>query len=244
VLIGLTGVGGGSLMTPLLVLLFRFHPATAVGTDLLYASVTKSVGTAVHNKRHSVDWRIVVALACGSVPTALITLFVMSQVGTLDQHAAGVLNLLLGSALLLTGISIFFRPWILRWAGPRFEDVTTTGISRWTVVIGAVLGVLVSVTSVGAGALGTTALLILYPKLPVARIAGSDIAHAVPLTLIAGLGHWWMGSVDFSLMFALLAGSIPGVIVGSILATRSSDSVLRPVLAVTLLIVSVKLLTA
>jgi uncharacterized membrane protein YfcA len=229
-------------MTPVLVLLFGFHPATAVGTDLLYASVTKSVGTAVHNQRQTVDWRIVAGLACGSVPTALITLFVMSRVGTLDKHAAGILNLMLGAALLLTAISTFFRPWILRWAGPRFEDVTTSNISRWTVLIGAVLGVLVSVTSVGAGALGTTALLMLYPRLPVARIAGSDIAHAVPLTLIAGLGHWWMGSVDFTLMFALLVGSIPGVIAGSMLATRSSDSLLRPVLAVTLLIVSVKLL--
>lgn len=243
-LVGMTGVGGGSLMTPLLVLLFGFHPATAVGTDLLYASVTKTAGTVVHGKRETVDWKIVAGLACGSIPTALITLFVMSQVGTLDRHAAGVLNLLLGCALLLTGISIFFRPWILRWAGPRFEDVTTNNISRWTIVIGAMLGILVSVTSVGAGALGTTALLILYPKLPVARIAGSDIAHAVPLTLIAGLGHWWLGSVDIKLMLALLVGSIPGVVVGSMLATRASDSVLRPVLAGSLLIVSVKLLFA
>jgi len=115
-------------------------------------------------------------------------------------------------------------------------------VTRWTIALGATLGVLVSVTSVGAGALGTTALLILYPKLPIARIAGSDIAHAVPLTLIAGLGHWAMGSVDFSLMFSLLVGSIPGIILASLLATRSSDSVLRPILAVTLLVVSLKLL--
>src|SRR6185437_14449624 len=110
--------------------------------------------------------------------------------------------------------------------------------------VGVMLGVLVSITSVGAGALGTTALLILYPKMPVAKVAGSDIAHAVPLTLIAGIGHWIMGSVDIALMLALLVGSIPGIILGSLLGARSSDAVLRPVLAVTLLIVSVRLLTA
>jgi uncharacterized membrane protein YfcA len=117
-------------------------------------------------------------------------------------------------------------------------------VARWTIVLGAALGVLVSVTSVGAGALGTTALLILYPRLPVSRIAGSDIAHAVPLTLIAGIGHWLLGSVDFGLMIALLAGSIPGIIIGSLLGSRSSDAVLRPILALTLLVVSLRLLAS
>ena len=241
-LVGMTGVGGGSLMTPLLVLLFGFHPATAVGTDLLYASVTKTVGTAVHNKRKSVDWKIVVSLACGSVPSSIATVYVMSRVGTLAQHAAGVLNLILGATLLLTGISVLFRPWIIRWAGPRFDHASSRRISGWTILLGFVLGILVTVTSVGAGALGTTALLMLYPTLPVARIAGSDIAHAVPLTLIAGIGHWMIGSVNFTLMGALLIGSIPGIIIGSLLATKSTDAVLRPVLAVTLLIVSARML--
>lgn len=241
-LVGLTGVGGGSLMTPLLVLLFGFHPSTAVGTDLLYASVTKTVGTAVHGTRKTVDWRIVGGLACGSVPSAIVTLLIMSRLGTLDAHASAVLNLLLGAALLVTGVSILCRPWILRWAGPMLENFDQRRISRWTVVLGAILGVLVSVTSVGAGALGTTALLILYPKLPVARIAGSDIAHAVPLTLIAGIGHWLMGAVDFGLMLSLLVGSVPGVIIGSLLSSRSSDPLLRSVLAVTLLIVGVRLI--
>lgn len=241
-LVGMTGVGGGSLMTPLLVLLFGFHPATAVGTDLLYASVTKTVGTAVHGKQGTVNWRIVSRLACGSVPAAVVTLLVMSRVGTLGEHASGVLNLLLGVALLLTSISVFFRPRILRWAGHHIHAMSERKLAQRTVLLGATLGVLVSVTSVGAGALGTTALLILYPRLPVARIAASDIAHAVPLTLIAGVGHWLIGSVDFGLMFALLAGSIPGIIVGSLLGSRSSDTVLRPVLAVTLLLVAVRLL--
>lgn len=229
-------------MTPILVLLFGFHPSIAVGTDLLYASVTKSVGTVVHGKRHTVDWRIVGALASGSVPASIVTLFVMSQVGTMSDYASTVLHLLLGGMLLLTGIAVLFRPLILRWAGVHIHALEAPRLRLWTVLLGVTLGVLVSITSVGAGALGTTALLILYPKLPFARIAGSDIAHAVPLTLIAGIGHWLMGSVDLALMLSLLAGSIPGVIVGSLLATRSSDSVLRPILALTLLIVSVKLL--
>lgn len=240
----MTGVGGGSLMTPLLVLLFGFHPATAVGTDLLYASVTKTVGTAVHGKQKTVDWQIVARLATGSVPASLVTLLVMSRVGTMSGGATTMLNFLLGAALLTTSISVFFRPWILRWAGHHIHAMEPLGLGRWTVLLGVALGVLVSVTSVGAGALGTTALLILYPRLPVARIAASDIAHAVPLTLIAGLGHWWLGSVDLGLMLALLAGSIPGIIVGSLVSGRTSDSVLRPVLALTLLVVSLRLLTA
>jgi uncharacterized membrane protein YfcA len=237
-LVGLTGVGGGSLMTPLLVLLFGFHPATAVGTDLLYASVTKSVGTVVHHKGQTVDWRIVSGLASGSVPAAIVTLYLMSRYG----HSSTTLNLLLGCALIVTGMAVMFRPLILRFAGDHIHGMTARRVTGWTVLLGATLGVLVSITSVGAGALGTTALLILYPKLPVARIAGSDIAHAVPLTLIAGIGHWMMGSVDFSLMGALLIGSIPGIIVGSLLGSRSSDAVLRPILAVTLLVVGGRLL--
>ena len=186
-LVGMTGVGGGSLMTPLLVLLFGFHPATAVGTDLLYASVTKSVGTAIHHPKKTVDWRVVGLLACGSVPAAILTLFVMSRVGTLESHAVGVLNLLLGLVLLLTGGAILFQGRIVTAMRHETEDYNERSVTRLTVLLGAVLGVLVSLTSVGAGALGTTALLILYPRFPVARIAGSDIAHAVPLTLIAGI---------------------------------------------------------
>lgn len=243
-LVGLTGVGGGSLMTPLLVLLFGFHPSTAVGTDLLYASVTKTVGTAIHGKQQTLDWYIVARLASGSVPASVFTLFVMSRIGTMTGEARDILNLLLGISLLLTGLSVFFRPQILRWAGAHIHAMDERHLRRSTVALGVLLGILVSITSVGAGALGTTALLILYPRLPVARIAGSDIAHAVPLTLIAGIGHWLIGSVDFTLMLALLAGSIPGVIIGSLLGGRASDSLLRPVLGTTLLIVSVRLLTA
>jgi uncharacterized membrane protein YfcA len=242
-LVGVTGVVGGSLMTPLLVLLFGFHPATAVGTDLLYASVTKTVGTAVHGKQQTVDWHIVGGLALGSVPASIATLLVMNHFGAMHSQNTLVLNLLLGATLFLTAFAVFFRPWILKSVGPHFSGLPEARISYWTVLLGAVLGILVSVTSVGAGALGTTALLLLYPKLPVGRIAGSDIAHAVPLTLIAGIGHWVMGSVDFGLMLALLVGSIPGIVIGSLFGSRASDAWLRPILAFTLLIVSVKLLT-
>lgn len=231
-------------MTPLLVLLFGFHPSTAVGTDLLYASITKSVGTAVHGKRQTVDWRIVGGLATGSIPASILTLLTMAYFDIRTADSAFFLNVLLGVTLLATSMTVFFRPLILRWSGDHIHALEPQRLRQWTVFIGALLGILVSITSVGAGALGTTALLILYPKLPVARIAGSDIAHAVPLTLIAGIGHWLLGSVDLTLMLALLAGSIPGIIIGSYLATRSSDALLRPILAITLLVSSVRLLTA
>jgi uncharacterized membrane protein YfcA len=178
------------------------------------------------------------------VPAAIVTLVVMNRIGVTTTTSPLLLNLLLGGALLLTSFAVFFRPWILRFAGDHIHAMSDDRVTRWTMLLGATLGVLVSVTSVGAGALGTTALLILYPRLPVSRIAGSDIAHAVPLTLIAGIGHWLMGSVDLGLMGALLVGSIPGIIVGSLLGSRSSDSVLRPILALTLLVVSVRLLTS
>lgn len=238
----MTGVGGGSLMTPLLVLLFGFDPVTAVGTDLLYASITKTVGAAVHGQRDTVEWKVVGRLACGSVPAAVATLVLMGYFGVGAGVHTLLLNRLLGAALLMTSIAIAFRQRILRWAAHRIPFLEGGRVSRHTVLLGASLGVFVSITSVGAGALGTVVLLMLYRELPIARIAGSDIAHAVPLTLIAGVGHWLMGSVDFPLMLSLLAGSIPGVILGSLFATRSSDAVLQPVLAGTLLVSAVKLL--
>ncbi|MFC4294178.1 sulfite exporter TauE/SafE family protein [Novosphingobium tardum] len=241
-LVGLTGVGGGSLMTPLLVLLFGFHPTTAVGTDLLYASATKAVGTVVHGGRDTVDWKIVRRLASGSLPAAVITLSLLAYASDRFADVGKSISLVLGFALVLTAGAMLFRRQILERLGPTMRDVSDARIARFTVVLGIVLGVLVSLTSVGAGALGMTALLILYPHLPINRLVGSDIAHAVPLTLVAGIGHWIQGSVDFSLLLSLLIGSIPGIIVGSLIATRVSDRVLTPILAVTLAIVGVRLL--
>ncbi len=240
-LVGFTGVGGGSLMTPLLVLLFHIHPATAVGTDLLYAGATKTVGTAVHGARRTVDWGIVGRLAAGSVPAATVTLIAMNHFHAKAEKAHGTITNVLGVALILTAIAILFRRMILKYFAERVGDLEPGRRTLSTVVLGAVLGVLVSLSSVGAGAIGVTVLLVLYPKLPAAKLVGSDIAHAVPLTLVAGFGHWLMGDIDFALLGSLLVGSIPGIIVGSLISSRAPDSVLRPILASTLALVGGRL---
>ncbi|MEO5866206.1 MAG: sulfite exporter TauE/SafE family protein [Sphingomonas sp.] len=240
--VGLTGVGGGSLMTPLLVLAFGFHPSTAVGTDLLYASATKTVGTTVHGWRGTVDWKVVARLALGSVPATIVTLLVIGYSGERSEHTARAITTILGITLVLSAVATLFRARIVGRLKPRFGAVSEGRLTALTVLLGAILGVLVSLTSVGAGALGMTALIILYPKLPVNRLVGSDIAHAVPLTLLGGIGHWYLGAVDFSLLGSLLIGSIPGIIVGSLIATRVSDRVLSPILAVVLAIVGARLL--
>jgi LPXTG-motif cell wall-anchored protein len=240
-LVGQTGVGGGSLMTPILVLLFGIHPATAVGTDLLYASATKSVGTLVHGLNHTVDWQVVRRLASGSVPATLITLLAISRYDLTGRSSGQAISLLLGIMLLLTALSLFFRRRFLGLMEPVLERVSA-GQSAWlTAITGAVLGMLVTLSSVGAGALGVTALLLLYPRAPMAVIVGSDIAHAVPLTLVAGVGHWWLGSVDWPLLISLLSGSIPGIILGSYLSAHVPDAVLRPLLAGVLCIVGARL---
>ncbi len=236
VLVGLTGVGGGSLMTPLLILLFGFHPATAVGTDLLYAAATKSVGAAVHGLRGMIEWRIVGRLASGSVPGAVLTLLVLRQTGVHSAAAAHTLSLMLGVALLLTAISLLFRPWITAYATRHWRGPSPRREAGLTLATGLVLGVLVSLTSVGAGALGVTVLLLLYPRLPTARIVASDIAHAVPLTLVAGAGHWLLGTIDVGLLGSLLAGSVPGVVIGSTAAGVIPELALRPILAMVLLL--------
>ena len=241
-LVGMTGVGGGSLMTPLLVLAFGFHPATAVGTDLLYASATKSVGTLVHGFGGTVEWKIVRRLALGSIPATAATLLLLARAGIYIEATQHVITVTLGVALLATAAAMVARGRILGFVASRFGALRDSVAARWTVALGAVLGVLVSLSSVGAGALGMTMLLILYPRLPTNRLVGSDIAHAVPLTLIAGTGHWMMGSVDFDLLGSLLIGSIPGIIIGSLIATRVPDRVLRPILAGTLAIVGGKLI--
>ncbi|MDR6669788.1 sulfite exporter TauE/SafE family protein [Rhizobium sp. 1399] len=244
-LVGITGVGGGSLMTPLLVLLFGVHPATAVGTDLLYAAITKTAGTAVHGMHGRVNWKIVGSLAAGSVPAALLMLWLMAGV---DRKSIGVTNTIttaLGWLLVMTAIMLVFRSQILEFArraiGDRMPPQPAT-IAVFTVVLGFVLGVLVTLTSVGAGALGVTILLVLYPRLDVREIVGSDIVHAVPLTLIGGTGYWIIGEIDWSMLLALLVGSIPGIVVGSLLAPKLHERTIRIVLAVTLAVVASKLL--
>ena len=186
VLVGMTGVGGGSLMTPLLILLFGVHPATAVGTDLLYAAATKTGGGVVHGWARSIHWPVVVRLASGSIPASILTLVVLWRLDLNAETARSLVNSVLCFALLLTAVSLIFRKAVLETLRWRLERLDAATIARATVLVGAALGVLVSISSVGAGAVGVTALLLLYPQLPMSRIVGSDIAHAVPLTLIAG----------------------------------------------------------
>lgn len=244
-LVGLTGVGGGSLMTPLLVLLFGIKPATAVGTDLLYAAITKSGGSWVHHRHGNIDWRITGLLAAGSVPAAGITLLVLARLGV-DNHGTGhLISGALGVALVLTAASLIFRQKLLAFALSHAKPERPAKVTKaLTVIVGAIVGVLVSISSVGAGALGVTALLFLYPKLPTHRIVGSDIAHAVPLTLVAGIGHWWLGTVDMTLLVSLLIGSLPGISIGSHFAAKVPERALRPLLAAVLLMVGSKLILA
>ena len=241
IIVGLTGVGGGSLMTPVLVLLFGIHPATAVGTDLLYAAATKAVGTVVHRRANSVNWQIVRRLAAGSVPATVVTFLIMNAAGV-QSSKGGLLVVLLGAVLLATSASLLFRKQIVAYMADKIEVRNEALVRNLTVLTGAIVGALVMTTSVGAGAIGVTALLVLYPRLPTLGIVGSDIAHAVPLTLIAGLGHWWMGDVNWLLFFTLLIGSIPGIVIGSLLAPKLPDNLLRMILAVVLVLVSLKLM--
>jgi uncharacterized membrane protein YfcA len=241
-IVGLTGVGGGSLMTPVLVLLFGFHPVAAVGTDLLYAAATKSAGTLVNGFNKSVEWPIVFRLAAGSVPAAAATILWLSVSGA---HGGGgpnpVITIVLGSMLVVTALTLFFRVQLQRFA-IRHRELPPRQQAILTVLTGAILGVLVSISSVGAGAVGVTALLLLYPRLPVLRIVGSDIAHAVPLTLVAGLGHWAIGNVDWHTLISLLIGSIPGILIASHYVPRIREDVLRYILGAILAIVGIRLM--
>lgn len=244
-IVGLTGVGGGSLMTPLLVLLFGVHPATAVGTDLLYAALTKAGGTIAHSRKGHVDWSITGRLALGSIPAAAITIWVLSQLPKGNNAIGAIVSHGLGFALLLTAIAILFGRRLREFAS-RHEDsaLRQCCLSRITIAIGALLGVLVTISSVGAGALGVAALFFLYPKLSPVKIIGADVAHAVPLTLVAGLGHWLLGGVDWALLGALLLGSLPGIWFGSHLSAKVPEHILRRLLASMLALIGSKLVFA
>jgi uncharacterized protein len=240
-LVGLTGVGGGSLMTPLLILLFGIHPAAAVGTDLLYAAATKTAGSLFHGFNRTIDWRVVRRLAAGSVPMTVITIAAMS---VLDIHGAAgrdLINAVLTLALVATAVVLVFRGRIVARYAARLSALEPKQVAALTVAVGAALGTMVSISSVGAGAIGVTCLILLYPNLPTAKIVGSDIAHAVPLTLVAGIGHWLLGSVDFQVFGLLILGSVPGILLGSYAAVRIPERALRLVLAATLIAVATKL---
>lgn len=255
-LVGATGVGGGSLMTPILVLLFGVPASTAVGTDLIFASITKGVGTALHGFNRSVNWRIVAALCSGSLPASAFALWLLH--GVLDREAvAPFIKYALGIALVVTSCALFVqalkKPSAAKDGGgeaedvpgvetPSSEDPPVTGrLLAGTVAVGVVLGTVVTLTSVGAGALGVMALMALYPRVRSVRIVGTDIAHAVPLTLLAGLGHAGLGSVDFRMLGWLLLGSVPGIVLGAHASFRLPERALKQVLAVLLMLTGGKL---
>lgn len=241
-LVGMTGVGGGSLMTPLLTLLFGISPTVAVGTDLAFASITKSAGTITHRFNGTVNWIIVRRLCLGALPAALVATLALSYFGALDKEIGQIIRYSIAGSVMLTVVALLFRKRMLAWVNAKpSRQLQGRALSIATIVSGAVLGVLVTVSSIGAGAVGATLLVMLYPKLTPAEVAGTDIAYAVPLTAIAAVGHWWLGSIDWMLLVTLLVGSLPGITLGSMLARKIPEHFLRVLLALTLTGVAFKL---
>ncbi|MGV8835188.1 sulfite exporter TauE/SafE family protein [Cellvibrio sp.] len=243
-IVGMTGVGGGSLMTPIL-LYFGVSPANAVGTDLLYAAITKAGGIHVHHKKKNIDWKITGELALGSLPAAALTLWALHSLRMDTDTLNNIIRTTLGYALILTAVAILFKRKIFDYSQKNNSWITRMSRREQmisTVATGTVLGAVVTITSIGAGALGTVALFMLYPLLPTVRLVGTEIAHAVPLTLVAGMGHAGLGNVDWHLLANLLIGSLPGIYLGSHLANRVADHYLRPALAIMLVFVGIKLL--
>lgn len=241
-LVGLTGVGGGSLMTPLLTLLFGINPTVAVGTDLAFASITKSAGTVVHRVRNTVHWDIVGRLCLGALPAAIVATLALKYFGALDKHIGQVIRYAIAFSVLLTVVAIIFRSRMLAWITHHPErQLQGRALAAATVIAGAALGTLVTISSIGAGAIGATILVLLYPRLSPAEVAGTDIAYAVPLTAIAAFGHWWLGSINWELLGMLLLGSLPGITIGSFAARAVPEKFLRGLLATTLTGVAAKL---
>ncbi len=243
--VGITGVGGGSLMTPLLVLVFGVSPATAVGTDLLYASMTKTVGAWVHGRNGSVDWKVLGLLSLGSLPSALVTLLLIRYLELDEATFEGLITGVLSGALILTAVALLGKEQIQK-LGRRDDgamyEVHHKLLPVLTIITGIVIGALVTISSIGAGVLGTIALIFLYPKMPIIKVVGTEIAHAVPLTALAGMGHLGLGTVDLVLLGSLLMGSLPGIYIGSKLSTKIPEKVLRPALAVMLLLIAIKMM--
>ena len=240
-IVGLTGVGGGSLMTPLLIGVFKLNPAIAIGTDLWFAAITKSGGAIAHARHGHVERGIAKLLLVGSLPAAVATIAWMHATG-LTKAWASVLTLSLGIALLLTAVVVANRPVWLK-IGLKLEHwIPEARKPALTIAVGALLGVLVTLSSIGAGALGATLILLLYPRLPAQKVVGTDIAYAVPLTLVAGIGHATLGNVHWGLLAALLIGSLPGIWLGARLTKSLPDKLIRTLLAGSLLIAGFKVI--
>jgi uncharacterized membrane protein YfcA len=236
--VGLTGVGGGSLMTPILVFVFKVPVELAVGTDLLFASLTKIVGVTAHSARGNVNWRIVGTLAAGSLPASIATIIAMGYLKAGGKPLDGIVLPVLGVSLVATAAAVLLRKRILAASQGRYA-LGEAGSARVAVLVGVVLGVLVTLTSVGAGAIGVAALMLLYPALKPAAIVGTDLAHAIPLVTVAGLGHLQLGNIDYRLLLGLLAGSIPGIYFGSTLSARLPEVLMRRILACVLLVMGI-----
>lgn len=241
--VGITGVGGGSLMTPILIGLFRIEPHIAIGTDLLYAAISKFCGSMVHAKKLNIVWPIVLWLAVGSIPASFGTAWVLEHYLSQSTHYKAVLTMVLGFMLTLTGVSIIFRTLIEKFFNKfrnkentqtENEQLAVQNKRTYIVIMGIILGVFVTLSSVGAGAFGIMALVIMFPNLPMIRIIGSDVVHAVLLTLVAGLGHMSAGNVDFMLLIWLLIGSIPAIIIGTLISSRMPERLIRKILGITL----------
>ncbi|MES2321171.1 MAG: sulfite exporter TauE/SafE family protein [Pseudomonadota bacterium] len=242
-LVGMTGVGGGSLMTPLLTLLFGVPPSVAVGTDLAFAAITKTAGTFTHRLRGTVRWDIVKRLCMGALPAAVLTTLALKQFGTLDASVGQLIRYSIAGSVMLTVIALLFKGKMLAWLNAHPErQLQGRALDTATVVSGLVLGTLVTISSIGAGAIGATLLVMLYPRLTAAEVAGTDIAYAVPLTAIAAFGHWWLGSINWELLAMLLIGSVPGITLGSWVARSVPEKFLRALLAMTLTGVAAKLI--
>jgi uncharacterized membrane protein YfcA len=241
-LVGLTGVGGGSLMTPILTLLFGVSPSVAVGTDLAFASVTKTAGTATHRLRGTVRWDVVRLLCVGALPAAVLATLGLKQFGALDKEIGQLIRYCIAGSVMLTVLAILFRGKMLNWmlAHPE-RQLQGRALAAATILAGAVLGTLVTISSIGAGAVGATLLVLMYPRLTPAEVAGTDIAYAVPLTAISAAGHWWLGSINWMLLATLLVGSVPGITIGSWFARSMPERILRGVLATVLVTVAAKL---
>lgn len=241
--VGITGVGGGSLMTPILIGLFRIEPHIAIGTDLLYAAISKFCGSMVHAKKLNIVWPIVLWLAVGSIPASFGTAWVLEHYLSQSTHYKAVLTMVLGFMLTLTGVSIIFRTRIEKFFNKfrnkentqtENEQLAVQNKRTYIVIMGIILGVFVTLSSVGAGAFGIMALVIMFPNLSMIRIIGSDVVHAVLLTLVAGLGHMSAGNVDFVLLMWLLVGSIPAIIIGTLISSRMPERLIRKILGITL----------
>lgn len=243
VVVGATGVGGGALMTPILILGFGVPAAVAVGTDLLFASITKSVGVVFHGQHGTVDWQIVKRMSLGSIPASIITTLVLMQVG-LGEGAQQVMLITLSLAIITTATLSVFKGALLKIVqrGNGWQRQLVQIRPLLTTVVGALIGVLVTLSSVGAGVIGAVALLMLYPRIAAIRVVGTDLAHAVLLTAVAGLGHWGLGTIDFAMLGWLLLGSIPGIYLGTRVGLLLPDKLLRPALAGLLVVIGLSLL--